>query len=130
MRLIAGAEHPPAGAYDADVVILAIDRPAETVAAIRSALAQTGVTRHVTVVDQGSRPEALAQIASAVRDRRDATLIALDRNHGVPGGRNRGTDLGHGRIIAGLERILGRTVARRAPGRKARAPDDTSERLI
>ena len=103
MRHVAGAERPPSKAYDADVVILALDRAEETAAAIRSALEQTGVSRHVIVVDQGSRPEALALLADTVRDRNDATLVALDCNHGVPGGRNLGTGLGHGRVIAGLD---------------------------
>lgn len=103
MRYVAGAERTPAGPYDADVVILALDRAEETVAAIRSALSQTGISRHVIVVDQGSRSEALALLADVVRDRADASLFALDRNHGVPGGRNVGTDLGHGRFIAGLD---------------------------
>jgi GT2 family glycosyltransferase len=103
MRHVAGAEQPPLPEYDVDVVILALDRAEETAAAIRSALAQTGVSRHVIVVDQGSRPEALALLAETVRDRDDATLVALDDNYGVPGGRNVGTNLGHGRIIAGLD---------------------------
>jgi GT2 family glycosyltransferase len=103
MRHIAGAKQPPWESYDFDVVILALDRAKETVAAIWSALSQTGVTRYVIVVDQGSRPEALAQLADTVCGRNDATLVALDRNVGVPGGRNLGTGLGHGRIIAGLD---------------------------
>jgi len=102
-RHVAGAAGPPDGDYDADVVILSLDRAAETVAAIGSALAQTGVSRHVFVVDQGSRPENLARIAAAVAGRSDATLVALDRNHGVAGGRNRGTALGDGRVIFGLD---------------------------
>jgi GT2 family glycosyltransferase len=61
------------------------------------------VTRYVIVVDQGSRPDALARLADTVRDRDDATLVALHNNIGVPGGRNLGTGLGHGRIIAGLD---------------------------
>jgi len=100
---MAGAPRPPAGPYDADVVILALDRAEETVAAIRSALAQTGVTRHVFVVDQGSRPETLQMMAVAVGGRTDATLVSLGRNYGVAGGRNRGTALGHGRVIVGLD---------------------------
>jgi GT2 family glycosyltransferase len=100
---IAGAEWPPWELYDFDVVILALDRAEETVAAIRSALDQTGVTRYVIVVDQGSRPEALARLADTVSGRDDATLFALESNVGVPGGRNIGTGLGHGRIIAGLD---------------------------
>src|ERR1700689_1909925 len=87
VRHVAGADRPPWAAYDVDVVILALDRAEATVAAIRSALNQTSVTRYVIVVDQGSRPEALASLALTVRGRDDATLVALDRNHGVPGGR-------------------------------------------
>ena len=102
-RHIAGATGPPDGTYDADVVILSLDRAAETVAAIRSALMQTGVSRRVFVVDQGSQPENLARLATEVASRPDATLVALDRNHGVAGGRNRGSALGHGRIIFGLD---------------------------
>jgi GT2 family glycosyltransferase len=103
VRHIAGAPGPPDGQYDADVVILALDRVAETMAAIRSALAQTGVYRHVFIADQGSQPDNLALLAGVVSGRTDATLVALDRNHGVAGGRNRGTALGHGRIIFGLD---------------------------
>src|ERR1700689_216870 len=87
IRHVAGAERPPDAEYDADVVILALDRAEETAAAIRSALNQTGVSRHVIVVDQGSEPDALASLVLTVRGRDDATLVALDRNHGVPGGR-------------------------------------------
>jgi GT2 family glycosyltransferase len=100
---VAGAPGPPDAAYDADVVILALDRAEDTVAAIASALAQQGVSRHVFVIDQGSRPENLARLAGAVAGRADATLVALDQNLGVAGGRNRGTALGHGRVVAGLD---------------------------
>ncbi|HTW71924.1 MAG TPA: glycosyltransferase family 2 protein [Acetobacteraceae bacterium] len=102
-ELIAGAADAPAGPYDADVVILALDRAEETVAAIRSALQQAGVTRHVFVVDQGSRPETLARLAEEVAGRPDATLVSLGQNYGVAGGRNRGSALGHGRVIVGLD---------------------------
>jgi GT2 family glycosyltransferase len=84
-------------------VILSLDRAENTVAAIRSALAQTGVTRHVFVVDQGSRPENLEALAAVVAGRRDVSLVALGRNYGVAGGRNRGTALGHGRVVVGLD---------------------------
>lgn len=103
VRHVAGTEGPPSGAYDVDVVILALDRAEDTVAAIRSALDQTGVSRHVIVVDQGSRPEALACLAEVARGRDDVTLVAVNRNLGVPGGRNLGTSLGHGRIVVGLD---------------------------
>lgn len=120
VRHVAGAERPPWVAYDVDVVILALDRATATVAAIRSALNQTGVTRYVIVVDQGSQPDALTRLAAAVQDRNDATLVAVDRNYGVPGGRNIGSALGHGRIIAGLDNdaefVAPDTLARLASG--------------
>jgi GT2 family glycosyltransferase len=103
VRHVAGAERPPWVAYDADVVILALDRAEATVAAIRSARNQTGVSRYVIVVDQGSQPDALARLTQAVQGRNDATLVAVDCNYGVPGGRNIGSALGCGRIIAGLD---------------------------
>jgi GT2 family glycosyltransferase len=103
VRHVAGAERPPGTMYDADVVILALDRPEDTVAAIRSALRQTGVSRHIVIVDQGSRPESLARLADMVQDRNDTTLLALDHNHGVPAGRNIGAAFGSGRCIAGLD---------------------------
>jgi GT2 family glycosyltransferase len=103
MRHLAGAAGPPDGSYDADVVILSLDRPDETEAAIRSALSQIGVSRHVFIVDQGSRPETLARLVDVVAPRQDATLVALDCNRGVAGGRNRGTVLGHGRVIGWLD---------------------------
>ncbi len=99
----AGASEPPPGAYDADVVILALDRAEDTAAAIRSALAQTGVTRHVFVIDQGSSPYNVAALAGVVAGCREVSLVQLGRNHGVAGGRNRGAALGHGRVIVGLD---------------------------
>jgi GT2 family glycosyltransferase len=101
--IIAGARSAPDGDYDADIVILSLDRADETMAAIRSALSQTGVSRHVFIVDQGSQPANLALLAAAVADRPDATLMAFGRNYGVAGGRNRGSALGHGRVIFGLD---------------------------
>ena len=88
---------------DADVVILSLDRVEETLAAIRSALVQTGVSRHVFVIDQGSQPAHLARLRQAIEDCADVTLHALGRNLGVAGGRNRGAALGRGRIIVGLD---------------------------
>lgn len=102
-RHIAGAPAPAAGDYAADVIILALDRAAETVAAIASARAQAGVGHHVWVADQGSRPENLAVLAGAVAGAADATLVRLDRNWGVAGGRNRATALGRGRVVFALD---------------------------
>ncbi len=103
LRWVAGAPAPPVGRYDADVVILALDRVEETEQAIASALAQRGVSRHVTVVDQGSHPYALDRLAQLVAGRPDASLWALSSNLGVAGGRDVGTSIGHGRVIAGID---------------------------
>lgn len=103
IAVVAGASLPPVGAYDADVIILALDRLDETVEAIRSALSQTGVARHVTILDQGSAPENLAWLQAIVAGRPDATLLRSDRNLGVAEGRNLASGFGHGRVIAGLD---------------------------
>ena len=94
---------PPASPYDADVLILALDRAQETVAAIASALSQTGVSRHVIVLDQGSRPAALACIAAFVGGRADVTLTSAGGNLGVAAGRNLAASLGHGRVLVALD---------------------------
>lgn len=94
---------PPSAPYDVDVVILALDRAEETVSAIYSALTQSGVSRHVFVIDQGSQPAALACIGATVAGRDDATLVCPGHNLGVAGGRNLGAALGHGRVIVALD---------------------------
>jgi GT2 family glycosyltransferase len=102
-HVVAGASAAPDGSYDADVVILSYERASDTLAAIGSALAQRGVSQHLFVVDQGSCRDTLAQLAAALDGRGNATLVALHTNHGVAGGRNIGSALGHGRVIAGLD---------------------------
>jgi GT2 family glycosyltransferase len=102
-RHLAGAMSPSAAPYDADIIILALDRMAETEAAIASALAQTGVSRHLTVIDQGCRPEMVARLADIVDGRDDATLVTLGGNFGVPAGRNAGSSFGQGRVIVALD---------------------------
>ncbi len=100
--LIAGSL-PPGTAYDADIIILAMDRVEETLEAVASALAQDGVTRHVLIFDQGSTDENLDRLRDAIEGRPDAGLVRAERNWGVAGGRNRVTALGHGRIIVALD---------------------------
>lgn len=102
-RLIAGACRPPDGRYDADIIILALERIEETLAAIASARRQTGVSTHIFVLDQGSCPDTLALLGQAVDGRDDVTLLAATRNLGVAGGRNLISDLGHGRVIVALD---------------------------
>src|SRR3978361_384030 len=102
-RHVAGAAAAPAGIYDADIVILALNRADETLEAIASALGQNGCRFHLFILDQGSAPESLAMLAAAVNGRADATLVASGQNLGVAGGRNLASALGHGRIIIGLD---------------------------
>ena len=114
MQHIAGATAAPDRAYDADVVILALDRAEETARRSARRSPSRASTRHVFVVDQGSRPENLARLAAAVAGRTDATLVRLDRNHGVAGGRNRGT---RARAWAGHRRARQRRRVRRCATR-------------
>lgn len=100
--LIAGTL-PPGAVYDADIVILAMDRVDETLEAVTSALTQEGVTRHVLVFDQGSSDENLARLRSAIEGRTDVGLWRAERNFGVAGGRNHATALGHGKVIIALD---------------------------
>lgn len=103
LRHVAGATAAPSGSYDADIVILALNRADETLEAIASALTQNDCRFHLLILDQGSIPETLARFAAAVNGRTDATLVASDRNRGVADGRNLATALGHGRVIIGLD---------------------------
>jgi GT2 family glycosyltransferase len=100
---VAGAAGPPDEKYDADIVILALDRVEETLAAIHSALTQTGVSAHLFVLDQGSPTDTLHRFAADLAGRRRATLLAVPQNLGVAGGRNLISALGHGRVIVALD---------------------------
>ncbi len=92
-----------AGAVDADILILALDRITETIAAIASALAQDGISRRVIVLDQGSRPENFSLLEAFVAGQADVILARAGCNLGVAGGRNLAASLGHGRVIIGLD---------------------------
>ncbi len=101
MTLIAGCL--PDGSTDADILILALDRIDETLAAIRSAHAQTGVVSHLFVLDQGSRPAGLRRLAEAIRILPNAALLSAGGNLGVAGGRNLLAGLGKARTIVALD---------------------------
>ncbi|MCU0983405.1 MAG: glycosyltransferase [Acetobacteraceae bacterium] len=88
---------------DADIVILSLDRIDDTLAAIESALAQRGLTRHVWVADQGSKPENLARLTAFCDGRAGLTLLAFPDNRGVAGGRNRVIAPGRGRVVIALD---------------------------
>lgn len=91
------------GEYDADIIILSLDRELETLAAIESARRQTGISKHIWVLDQGSRPDTLWRLQQATASYADVVLICSERNLGVAGGRNRLSALGAGRVIVALD---------------------------
>ena len=102
IRFLAGSARP-AEQVDADVIILTLHRAADSCDAIRSALAQTGVARHVWVLDQGSTELELAQLIACVAGRPDVSLFRAARNLGVGGGRNALSMMGRARVIAAID---------------------------
>ncbi len=102
MRRIAGCA-PPLGAYDADIIILSLNRLGETIDAVRSALAQRGVRHHITVLDQGSTEETLRGLKAEFAKAANFALYRTPENLGVAGGRNLATSLGHGSVIIALD---------------------------
>ena len=101
-RLVAG-HRPPFGAYDADIIILSLNRLPETLEAIQSTLAQFGIVFHVTVLDQGSEPEIVRNLARTFSKAANFSLYVSEKNFGVAGGRNLAASLGHGQIIIALD---------------------------
>lgn len=86
-----------------DVIILSWDRLDDTLAAIRSSLSQTGVDLKVIIVDQGSKPESLAQLKEFCATDPRITLQCNTVNNGVTGGRNQAAFLGTGKYIVALD---------------------------
>nr|WP_321984817.1 glycosyltransferase family 2 protein [uncultured Lichenicoccus sp.] len=100
---IGGPGDAAPGAYDADIIILSMDRVDETLEAIASALSQDSIRQHVFVFDQGSSPDNLERLAGAAEGRTDIAILRAERNFGVAGGRNRASALGRGRVIIALD---------------------------
>lgn len=86
-----------------DVIILSWNRLDDTLAAIESARAQVGVAFRILIVDQGSEPQAVAQLEACVAAIPNAVLRKLDRNVGVPEGRNIAIALGSAPYIVALD---------------------------
>lgn len=102
MRLICGTA-PPAGGYDADIMILSLGRVVETIAAIGSAAAQMGVAAHISVLDQGSTAAEMTLLAASVQGIGNIGLYQGRGNLGVAGGRNALSGIGHGAVMIGLD---------------------------
>jgi GT2 family glycosyltransferase len=88
---------------DVDVIILSWNRSADTIAAIESALAQEGVSKHVFVVDQGSTSENLQALRRVVAEHPEVLLKELGHNVGVARGRNIASRLGGAPLIVALD---------------------------
>jgi GT2 family glycosyltransferase len=101
MTLVAGTL--PVAPVDADILVLALDRIDDTLAAIRSAQAQAGVATHLFVLDQGSQRAGVQRLAEAIRTLPNAALLTAGGNLGVAGGRNFLAGLGFGRVIVALD---------------------------
>ena len=86
-----------------DVVVLSWHRAECTVEAVRSVLAQEGVRPQVWIVDQGSGPDTLTVLTELAQGSPAVHVTALDRNVGVPAGRNIGTALGSAPVVVGLD---------------------------
>lgn len=88
---------------DIDVIILSWNRTDDTLAAIDSALAQSGVEAHVMVVDQGSTTGNLGRLLAHVARLPNVSVRALGRNVGVPEGRNIASAMGSAPYIVALD---------------------------
>ncbi len=86
-----------------DIIIVCWNRPDETIDAIASALAQTGVRRRILVLDQGSEPDNVARVKAFCAGKPDITLKCLDRNVGIAEGRNLAIAMGTAPIIVGID---------------------------
>ena len=93
----------PAGPYDADIIILTLNRFSETLEAVASARGQRGASCHIWVLDQGSAPELRAGFTAAFRGLDNLSFYLAARNLGVGGGRNFLSGCGHGRVIVALD---------------------------
>lgn len=109
-----------------DVIILSWNRPDDTLAAVTSARDQIDVDQRILIVDQGSEPAHLERLTELVATIPCATLRRLDRNIGVPAGRNLAASLGRAPVIVALDSdavFADRGVLARAARRLAQQPE-------
>ena len=124
-RLITG-NYPPPGRYDADIIILTMNRFAETLEAVASAQAQSGGSFHIMVLDQGSAPHIQDGFAAAFAGLPHFGYVVSGANLGVGGGRNLLSSFGHGDVIVALDNdacFATNTVAAEAVAAFAAQPD-------
>lgn len=86
-----------------DVVILSLERVDLTLEAIESVIGQTGVKPVVWVVDQGSSEASIGKLRDFCMKIGTVSLIQLDENVGVAGGRNLGMIQGNSEVIVSID---------------------------
>ncbi len=86
-----------------DIVILSFNRVESTLETISSVLIQKGATYKIWLVDQGSIPNNLGVLRTAIRKLKQVFLYELGRNVGVAEGRNIGIALGDAPIVVCLD---------------------------
>jgi GT2 family glycosyltransferase len=100
---LAAGTWPPAGPYEADIIILTMGRVQATLAAVESAVRQSLVSCYVAVLDQASGPAARETYQRALAGRGGIGYFVSAANLGVGGGRNFLAAIGHGEVIVGLD---------------------------
>jgi GT2 family glycosyltransferase len=86
-----------------DVVILSWNRVESTIQTIENVLAQTYPYIKIWIIDQGSSIDNIQLLKSFISHNDKISLVELNQNYGVAGGRNRGMKLGKGEIIICLD---------------------------
>jgi len=102
-NMLEARARPSTAPVTADIIILEWNRPDDTINAIQSALAQTGVTRKIWVVDQGSDGLHRTKLARFCSRHPEVHLHSLSRNIGVAAGRNFATRLGSAPYVISLD---------------------------
>lgn len=86
-----------------DVVILSLNREELIKETINNIVQQKNVVANLWIVDQGSRPEVIANLRSLSERHNNSHLIELAENVGVPGGRNIGMRPGSAKYIVSID---------------------------
>ncbi len=88
---------------DVDVILLSWNRSKMTLETVHNLLEQQGVNLKIWIVDQGSRPDELQFLRDSTKDFSNVQITALEKNVGVPAGRNIGTQLGKAPYTVSLD---------------------------
>lgn len=86
-----------------DVILLSWNRAEMTLETVFNLLEQTGVNLEIWIVDQGSRPEELDLLKRSLNPYSNVHITELQKNVGVPAGRNVGTRLGHAEYTVSID---------------------------